>query len=488
MPRRSAAERQRNLRELPAEEPSQGQPIKRRWLLLALGSVGTAVLLAVLVAVAVAFFFPAASERDRLRNVIAEAASGPSAESAALLTEAGEAVDCLLQQYPENGETLEVIAQLYRSLGKNADAVRCWQRAIELSPSLAPIVHGAMGALAYDEGDFEDAAAQYRQAMRGDPGSSAYPTHLGEALIAQGRLDEAVEVLEQGLKANPTAMPISALLGQAYLKLRQYEKARQQLESVVAVAPEYPSAFFSLATACARLGDQTQANEYLRRFRELQAEHEQQHREALQSGTETSKMRELVARTYRLASKVHLIFGNFQAGEAHLRRAAELDPHDTDSELLLAWIFEQSGRRDEAAETLDALCSSASDDLAAQMGAASAYVRLGRNEKAEQAFRRAIELTPQRGGGYAALADFLLRTGQRLDEAEELAQKAAKLEPAAENLFLLTLVRRAQGDTAGAVLAIDAAIELAPHHEGYQQIRRALLQDRPAARAGGRRP
>ena len=41
----------------------------------------------------------------------------------------------------------------------------------------------------------------------------------------------------------------------------------------------------------------------------------------------------------------------------------------------------------------------------------------------------------------------LLQTGQRLDEVEELAQKAAELEPAAENLFLLTLVRRTQGDS-----------------------------------------
>lgn len=454
----------------------------RRWLLLALGSSATAVLLAVLVAGVIAVLFPAADERDRLHSVIAEAAAGPSAESAALLAEAGGVVDGLLRQYPENGETLDVLAHLYRALGKNADAVRCWQQASELSPSLAPVIHGAMGALAYDEGNFEQAAAQYRLAIQGDPTSSAYPTHLGEALIAQGKLQEAVEVLEQGLKANPTAMPIAALLGQAYLKLRQYPQARQQLESVVAVAPEYPSAFFSLATACARLGDQTQANEYLRRFRELQAEHERQHRSALQSGTETSKVRDLVARTYRLASKVHLVFGDFSAGEAHLRRAAELDPDDPDSELLLAWILEQSGRRAEAAELLGTLCDKASNDLGAQLGAAAAYVRMGRNEAAERAFRRAIELTPQRAGGYAALANFFLQTKQNLDEAETLAEKAADLEPAAEHRFLLGLVRRERGDAPGALSAIEAALELAPQHEGSRRFRRKLSLSQPAVR------
>jgi tetratricopeptide (TPR) repeat protein len=463
--------------------PVTGAPIRRflaqRWTLLGLRAAGIALLIAGIIAAALAVFFPAADERSRLRGMIAESSSGPSPDAAALLCEAGEVADRLLSQYPENGETLDVIAQLYRALGKNADAVRCWRTAVELSPSIAPAVHGAMGSLAYDEGNFEEAATQYRRAMQQDPTSSAYPTHLGEALIVQGKLQDAVDVLELALKTHPTAMPVSALLGQAYLKLRKYEQAREHLEAVVAVQPEYPSVFFSLATACTRLGDKEKANEYLRQFKELQSRHEQRHRSDLQSGTETSKARDLVASTYRAASRVHVAFGDFQTGEAHLRRAAELDPKDIESDLLLAWILEQLGRRDEAAQTLGRLCEKAPDDLGAQMSAASAYARLGRNIEAELAFRRAIELTPKRAGGYAALANFFLQTKQKPDEAGSLAETAAELEPVAKHHFLLSLVRRMRGDIAGAVSAIDVAIQLAPQHEGYRQLRRELSRLMP---------
>ena len=43
------------------------------------------------------------------------------------------------------------------------------------------------------------------------------------------------------------------------------------------------------------------------------------------------------------------------------------------------------------------------------MTAASAYARLKQFDEAERAFRRAIELTPLRAGGYAALATSFCR-------------------------------------------------------------------------------
>ena len=69
------------------------------------------------------------------------------------------------------------------------------------------------------------------------------------------------------------------------------------------------------------------------------------------------------------------------------------------------------------------------------MSAAAAYTRLKRFEEAERAYRRAIELTPLRAGGYAALASFFLQTQRNLDEAGLLAEKAVALEPTAETSF-----------------------------------------------------
>jgi tetratricopeptide (TPR) repeat protein len=210
------------------------------------------------------------------------------------------------------------------------------------------------------------------------------------------------------------------------------------------------------------------------RFKELQAREEQLHRTALKESTKTSQTQDLVAQTYRNASKIYLALGDFQTGERHLRRAAEICPQDAEGDSLLAWLYEQQGRTAEAVQALDRLCKKGPNDFNAQMTAASAYARLKEFDEAERAFRRAIELTPLRAGGYAALAHFFLQTQRNLDEAGRLAEKAVQLEPAAEHHFLLSLVRRTRGDTAGAVAAIEAAIALAPQNSGYQQIRREL--------------
>ena len=432
MKRRAARRCRREPTVTSVEDAPRSQFSWRRWALLGL----VAVAVAGAIAGVLATFLYGDGERTNLRNAIAEAASKATPAAAPLLREAGEVADQLLARFPENGEVLDVTASLYQGIGKTKDAIRCWERSIELSPALGPIAHAAMGAAAYDEGNLEAAVSHYRAAMQADPASAVYPVHLGQALIDQGKLPEAVESLEESLRSQPTSMPISALLGQAYLKLRRYDKARQHFEYTVALEPDYTNAFFGLATACARLGDQEKSKEYMSRFKELQAREEQQHRTALKESTKTGQTQDLVAQTYRNASKIYLALGDFQTGERHLRRAAEICPQDAEGDSLLAWLYEQQGRTAEAVQALDRLRKKGPNDFNTQMTAASAYARLKQFDEAERAFRRAIELTPLRAGGYAALAHFFLQTQRNLDEAGRLAEKAVQLEPAAEHHFL----------------------------------------------------
>jgi tetratricopeptide (TPR) repeat protein len=121
------------------------------------------------------------------------------------------------------------------------------------------------------------------------------------------------------------------------------------------------------------------------------------------------------------------------------------------------------------------------------MSAAAAYTRLRRSEAAERAYRRAIELTPLRAGGYAALASFFLQTQRNLEEAGRLAEKAVALEPTAENQFLLSMTRRMRGDLVGSLSALEAAIALAPQNNAYQQVRRELNRLMQTAAPGAER-
>jgi len=447
----------------------------RRWaalLAIAAGAAGA-------ISFALLFLAPSDPERKQLEDAVREFAAKTSPESAALLAESSERVDHLLHQYPGSGAAWDVTATLYYGLGRTKDAVRCWRRSMELDPSLAAAACANIASVAYQEGLFDEAVRNYRLAMQHDPDSTTYPVRAAEALNDQGKHEETVALLEPLLKTRPKLMTASVLLGQAYLGLKQYARARQHLETGVQMEPEYTNGYFALATACARLGDQEKSREYMARFKELKARDEQRHRQTLQTSTDTGQVQGLAARTSTAVGKAYLANGDFLMAEGCLRRGCELGPADVEPRTVLAWLYEQQERTGDALRVLAELRERAPDDLGAQMNAASAYARLERNAEAERAFRRVIELTPQRAGGYAALANFFLQTKQNLDEAGTLAEKAAELEPAAEHLFLLSVARRTRGDLAGAVSAIDAALELAPQHEAYRQVRRELSRTLP---------
>ena len=203
MKSRAARGCQRDATRTPVEDAPRRQFSSRRWGLLSLVAVAVAGAIAGLLAI----FVYGDGERTNLRNAIAETASKATPAAAPLLREAGEVADQLLARFPENGEVLDVTASLYQGLGKTKDAIRCWERSIELSPALGPIAHAAMGAAAYDEGNLEAAVTHYRAAMQADPASAVYPVHLGQALIDQGKLPEAVESLEKSLRRSRRRCP-----------------------------------------------------------------------------------------------------------------------------------------------------------------------------------------------------------------------------------------------------------------------------------------
>lgn len=401
-------------------------------------------------------------------------ASEASPDAAPLLHEAAEVASNLLEQFPNNGKSLEVVARLYHGLGMTKDAVRCWKRCIELTPELGPIVHAAIGSVAFEEGKLDTAAEHYRIAAELDPGSSVYPVHLAEALVSNGKHAEAVEVLKETLKVRPNSMPANVLIGQAYFQLQQYDKAREHLETGAEMGPEYTNAYYTLARACAALGDQKKSEEYLTEFKKLQAQEEQLHRDTLKALNDTRGIRQAVYETYTAAAQVYIAHQDYRNGEKHLTKAAELSPNAVECRVVLAWLYEQQRRTDEALQTLAELSERAPDNLRAQMSIASAYTRLGRFDGAEDAYRKTIELTPHRAGGYAALANFYIRTGRKLPEATTLAQKAVEMEPVAEYYFLLSQSCQRNGDLAGAASAVDHAIALDSDNEDYRRLRLRL--------------
>jgi tetratricopeptide (TPR) repeat protein len=144
------------------------------------------------------------------------------------------------------------------------------------------------------------------------------------------------------------------------------------------------------------------------------------------------------------------------AGHALLRVRAP----EAFAEMTAAVRLERSGRPDEAARRYRAI-------LAEHPELARAWVNLGNAEasasheaEAESAYRRALDLAPADVDALNNLAWLLLGQGRRLEEAEALAERAARAAAGSDRVLVLDTLARiqaARGRCAEATRTLDGA-------------------------------
>ncbi|HUT92696.1 MAG TPA: tetratricopeptide repeat protein [Thermoguttaceae bacterium] len=413
--------------------------------------------------------------RDRAShpNTIADGAPDARPEVAALLREAGQVADRLVERFPNSPDALDAMAWAHHRFGKTQEAVAYWEKCVELDPGSAS-AHHSLGLIAQEGGDLAAAAEHFRKAARLDPDSSRHYAAWGESLMSMGELEEAARVLEQDLQARPRSIPSLLLVGQVYVRLKQYEKARETLETAIEMAPGFTSAYYGLGTACTKLGDREKGKEYFEQFKVFKAQDEQRHRDALKTVDDVARVREALAALYTSAGKVYVAHGEVSTAEEHLRKAGEIDPDFAECRQVLAWLYQVQGRTDEALSELRKLEETAAQDPAVCLSVGEIYTELGEFEGAERAYRKLVEISPLQGGGYAGLAKLYLQANRKIAEARALAQKAVELEPVAPYYSMLALVCQRAGDGAGALAAIEEAVTREPGNPEYQRLREMI--------------
>lgn len=405
-------------------------------------------------------------------------ASNAPPEIAALVGEAGEIVDRLVQRFPQDPDAVAAMAWLHSRFGKSEEAVTYWRRCLELNPDYGE-AHFWIGSVARDRGDHQQAAECFRKARQLDPGSPQLAVHLAQALMSQGKMEEAIEVLQENLRSHPKSMPTFVLLGQIYGQLKEHEKAKKNFEAAVEMYPGFTSAYYGLADACSKLGETEKSKEYLEKFQSLKARDEKAHRDALKAHAPLSPVRHGVAEVCTLAGKVYLSHEDPRTAEELLRRGADLCPAHPECLQVLAWLYERQGRTDEAMATWLRAKENQSENVSVHLRLGALYVRLGQFEAAEEAFNNVIKISPHQAGGYAALANLYLQANRRLPEAKRLALEAVEKEPLARHYFLLTVACQRNGDLEGARSAIERALALDPGNPEYLRMRDLIEQDQP---------
>jgi Flp pilus assembly protein TadD len=385
----------------------------------------------------------------------------------ALVEESAEVACQLVESFPSDAWAVAALASLHNLAHDDAAEATCWQRCLALEAGFSPAYHH-LALRAMDRGEYERAEALLREALSRDPSNAEFAGLLAEALMNQGRLEESIEVLERLAAAN-TASPENLLfLGQMYLQTKENEKAKARFERALALEPGSARAYSGLATACARLGDQAEAERYRARVEELKSREDRAARGNKEALSDARVVPPCVAKILGIAGKVYLAHGQFGPAEEHLLRAAELDPSNPEFLEALAGLYDQVGRLGDAARVVEQIQDLEPWNLVHRRNLGILQARMNEPEAAEATFRELCAIAPDRAVGYAGLAELFLRAGEKLAEAKVLAATAVRLEPTAWHYFILAAICEKSGDDAGSRKAMERAAALDPGNPRYR--------------------
>jgi len=401
-------------------------------------------------------------------------ASGPKVELtgreiAALKKEELDLAENLVKAYPNQGQPLIVLANVWHRHGHAVEALKYWQQALKKTPDRAD-VYETMAWVSIKKGKFKEAIVSYLKALAIQPKRPDIYSNIGHALMILGQHNEAKAALHQEIKISPQSVFSYFLLGQIHLQQKEYEKAREYYQMAVKINPKYTNAYFGLATASARLDHQTEARNYSDRFKLLKAED----RKGLKSRknlyddlTETHKR---AALTYGEVARVYMADGKFQQSQKLLERAIDLDMENSACLMELAALYQQNKDLPRALATYQKAVRVEPRNAMGHFKIGLLCARLKQMDKAEAAMHQVIRLNPDQAAAYRELALIYTTKRTSLSYAKTLAEKAVALQESAYNYYVLSLVCSRNGDPGGTKAAIQQALRLEPGNARYRRL------------------
>ncbi|MBZ5564182.1 MAG: tetratricopeptide repeat protein [Acidobacteriia bacterium] len=376
----------------------------------------------------------------------------------------------------------------------------------------------------------DEAAAEYREAVRLDPRMAEAYRNLGYLEWSRGHLEAAREALAAALKLSPNDTYAHYYLGRVELESGQFSEAISHLERARNLWPQEANFLLNLSAAYLGAHRTQEARNILRRLpsdaaiddanrvrlgtllfaaRERPRALETFQDLARRNGNASWAQFDLAlanllagdaSRAAALASDlaksedsapVWIVLGaaDAQAGKHEdalraFRQAAELAPREEERWLdLTRELMERQAYVDAVAAAQEGLKHNPrSYALHLRLGAA--YLKAARYHEAEAEFRKLVDEEDPYPTSAIGLAQVLLRTSRPQQAAEELARVRERLGPS----FLLAYFRGIALDRAGqpdaALRELQEAVRLNPRsaeaHQWLGKVELRLRQDRPA--------
>ena len=382
-----------------------------------------------------------------------------------------ESVDVALQltQDLPGPKSIALLGDVRLNNGNSAKAVECWQKSLELDPNNAVAFNG-MAWISMKKAEYEKAVDLWQKAIQVDPNLPGVHGALAGALVCLGRSEEAIESLRRDIQLSPRPAHSLVVMANQHLLLKEYEKAKASFKDALKHQPGYSNAYYGLANAYARTGEMETSREYMNTFRELKEKEMEALKKRDKAFDDLRSVCRKVSETHTAIGRHYLMNKHPGKAEQLLQRAAQLDPDNTISRMVLASFYQQTGRNDQALQLYEELVRIEPGRIEHHTNKGICAAMLGQFGIAEKTFQEIIRLYPARDVGYRELARFYLMTMSKPSEALLLIRKAVDIHSSTDNFYLLSWACDINKDQQGAIEAIRRALELEPDNEDFKKI------------------
>jgi tetratricopeptide (TPR) repeat protein len=288
------------------------------------------------------------------------------------------AAETLLRQAvtlaPGSPEALANLAAALQALDRHQDAIDAYEQALLLRPGMTDARFAMAGCLQAIGRD-QDAIVAYEAILAADPAHPEANFGIATALTRSGRTQDAAASYRAALAADPDFAEASLGLARLLIHDNNAAEAIDHLRQALDVDPDYTDARFELGKALSSLGRDQDA---LTEFRAVVAA-DPSHLEAQKSiGTVLGILR------------------RHQDAAEHYRALLDAHPDDPDAMGGLATAFKNLGEPDAALQWVEKTISARPDHAPAIGLLAAIQAETGSIKDAQENFRRAIALAPNR--------------------------------------------------------------------------------------------
>jgi tetratricopeptide (TPR) repeat protein len=329
-----------------------------------------------------------------------ENSPGAADQERALRTEQLRAAEKLIAIFPQSDDAVYLLGLTHNEQGDSASAVKYWERSLELDGTRAD-AHDSLGYAFLLRDEYEKAEICFRKALEIDPALATANFRLANTLVHQGKMREAAAILE---KANSLSAEGHRLLGEAYQSLKEYDKAKTSYETAIHANTNLAEAYYGLSKVLLQSGDEDKSRECWAKFSTLKAQKDQQARDMRATYDPLSITKRSVAQTLTDVGRVYVINKRPQDAEALWLRAAALDPANILCRLQLAIHYHQTQQYQKALQYYQDVGRADPNDALVQLNIGRVCLKLNHLTLAEEAFKKVVQLAPDRPEGHAALA------------------------------------------------------------------------------------